>query len=68
MLCGDGVRGCHGLVELHDAVTLHRLARHLQEERPDVIAYLGSDWVARLPAGKRHSSVGGLSGQKEVSP
>lgn len=40
MLCGDGVRGCHGKIEAHDATTLRALGRHILDERPDTIAYL----------------------------
>jgi hypothetical protein len=40
MLCGDGVRGCHGAVEAHDEATLHALAAYLLNKRPDAVAYL----------------------------
>ena len=40
MLCGDGTRGCHGLVEARDAKTLRWLGEHIIEERPDILEYL----------------------------
>jgi hypothetical protein len=40
LLCGDGVRGCHGRIEAWDAVTLRLLGEHILEERPDTIAHL----------------------------
>lgn len=40
MLCGDGVRGCHGEVEHHNHGTLLLLCAHLLTHRPDTIAYL----------------------------
>ena len=40
MLCGDGVRGCHGLIHLGNPVTLGRMNEHIREERPDVLDYL----------------------------
>lgn len=55
MLCGDGVRGCHGRVESHDVTTLQKLATYLMDHRPDTIAYLvekmgvtaAEDWFRR---------------------
>lgn len=40
MLCGDGVRGCHGLIEHHDAPTEQRLMHYLLSARSDTIFYL----------------------------
>lgn len=37
MLCGDGVRGCHGEVELLSAA---RLGRHIRSARPDIIEHI----------------------------
>lgn len=42
MLCGDGVRGCHGLIEARSAPTCARLGRYVLRERPDVLEHL--DW------------------------
>lgn len=47
MLCGDGVRGCHGKVEAHDALTLQALAIHILRGRPDTVDHL----VYRLGSG-----------------
>lgn len=57
MLCGDGVRGCHGGVEAGDREKLRELGRHILNERDDVLPYLisrkGSEeqaraWVERV--------------------
>lgn len=40
MLCGDGVRGCHGRVEAHDPVVMRLLGEHIANHRPDVVEYL----------------------------
>lgn len=40
MLCGDGVRGCHGAVEAHDHVTVTLLKGHILGSRPDVVTHL----------------------------
>lgn len=40
MLCGDGVRGCHGAVEDHDKMTLAALGKYIARERPDIIEHL----------------------------
>jgi hypothetical protein len=40
MLCGDGVQGCHGLIESHDPEAYRALAEHIVNERPDVVAHL----------------------------
>lgn len=56
MLCGDGVRGCHGLIEAHELNKQQELARHLREERPDALEYLderfpqegGDHWIQRV--------------------
>jgi hypothetical protein len=40
MLCGDGVRGCHGLIEAHHGPTERKLLRHLLNSRPDAIYHL----------------------------
>src|SRR5258708_7279005 len=37
MLCGDGVQGCHGLVEANDVAALQALAQHIIDSRPDVV-------------------------------
>lgn len=55
MLCGDGVRGCHGAVEAHDGPTLKALATYLLHKRPDTVAYImetmgaiaAADWFRR---------------------
>jgi hypothetical protein len=55
MLCGDGVRGCHGKITLNDEATLHELGLRIKDERPDVILYLvahlgddqAEDWLRR---------------------
>lgn len=40
MLCGDGVRGCHGAIEAGGREARELLGKHIVEERPDVIEYL----------------------------
>lgn len=40
MLCGDGVRGCHGRIEAGDRVVRRLLGEHIRDERPDVLAFL----------------------------
>lgn len=40
MLCGDGVRGCHGRIEAHDPETRAALCVYILAERPDTILYL----------------------------
>lgn len=40
MLCGDGVRGCHGRIEANDREALQKLGRYLRRERPDVLLHL----------------------------
>lgn len=53
MLCGDGVRGCHGLIEAHDRLTERKLAGYVLTVRPDVIWHLretlgleaAADWI-----------------------
>jgi len=55
MLCGDGVRGCHGLIEGQDGSTVKALATYLLEKRPDTVAYFmglwgsiaAADWFSR---------------------
>lgn len=56
MLCGDGVRGCHGLITRHDETARRELGAHVVEHRPDVVAYVlgrsrteeaGIDWLER---------------------
>lgn len=54
-LCGDGTRGCHGLIENEDRAARRMLGRWLQHHRPDVIRYVldklgddaGRDWMRR---------------------
>jgi hypothetical protein len=41
MLCGDGTRGHHGLIEAHDKATSRQLAAYLMRRRLDTMAYLG---------------------------
>lgn len=53
MLCGDGVRGCHGLIESHHGPTERALMRYILNARPDTINYLAatmgpavaSEWI-----------------------
>jgi hypothetical protein len=40
MVCGDGVRGCHGEIEAHNHGTILLLVAHILSHRPDTIAYL----------------------------
>jgi len=55
MLCGDGVQGCHGLIESNDAPTVRRLMQYIMDSRPDTMAYLmvrfgpvsATDWIRR---------------------
>lgn len=54
-LCGDGVRGCHGLIENEDIAARKILGIKLVTERADVIYYVrmklgeeaGADWLRR---------------------
>lgn len=39
-LCGDGTRGCHGLIEAGDRSTRRRLRLYLERERPETIRYV----------------------------
>lgn len=45
MLCGDGVRGCHGKIEAHDHETIQALNHYLLASRPDVVEHLRSKGV-----------------------
>ena len=55
MLCGDGVRGCHGLIEANDVEARRALAQHIVDERPDIVQHLierlgevaADDWIDR---------------------
>lgn len=56
MLCGDGTRGCHGLIENGDRQTRARLGAHVAWYRPDIVTYLdrqlggseqGTAWLRR---------------------
>lgn len=51
MLCGDGVQGCHGLIEAAHRETREWLGLYIIKDRPDVIEYLseklGSGTAAR---------------------
>lgn len=40
MLCGDGVRGCHGLVEAHHLPTVQALMAYILTQRADTVIYL----------------------------
>lgn len=40
MLCGDGVRGCHGAVEANDPVVVGRLKGFILGSRPDTVTHL----------------------------
>ena len=59
MLCGDGVRGCHGLIEARDTITRWQLSFYLRESRQDTLEYLdtrfpieGADsWLRRVYGG-----------------
>jgi len=64
MLCGDGVRGCHGRVEAHDTEALRELAWVILWDRPDTFEFMSKrlgreatlDWVHRhllAPEGRR---------------
>jgi len=45
MLCGDGVRGCHGAIEAGNRETREMLGRYIYEHRPDIIEYLSRKLV-----------------------
>ena len=55
MLCGDGVRGCHGLIEANHGPTLTRLMSYILAKRSDTVMYLrmtmgqtaADDWISR---------------------
>ena len=59
MLCGDGVRGCHGRVTHNDPKTLSLLRYHIHLQRPDIIEHLewrlGSAEAAREWLSQLHS-------------
>lgn len=40
MLCGDGVRGCHGMIEAGNRGARAALGAYLVNERDDVLPYL----------------------------
>lgn len=40
MLCGDGVQGCHGQIELGNRETKRSLAEYIANERRDTFLYL----------------------------
>lgn len=40
MLCGDGVRGCHGAVEANDKRVLAMLKGHILGGRPDIVTHI----------------------------
>lgn len=44
MLCGDGVQGCHGLIEANDREARRALAQYIVDQRPDIVQHL----IARL--------------------
>ena len=56
MLCGDGVRGCHGRIEARDVFARWELSFFIRDHRPDTCAYLndrfpqeGADaWLRRV--------------------
>lgn len=55
MLCGDGVQGCHGLIESNDREARRALAQHIIDCRPDIFRHLidrlgevaAADWIDR---------------------
>lgn len=63
MLCGDGVQGCHGLIEAHEAEAHRDLAWAIIRTRPDVVEHLierlgepgAQDWLSsRLRCVTKH--------------
>ena len=54
-VCGDGVRGCHGLLENQDLQARMDLGAYLRMNRPDTLSYIrgklgdeeGSEWLTR---------------------
>ncbi len=54
-LCGDGTRGCHGLITAEDEQTRAAFGRHILERRHDTIVYVlskagreqGIEWFRR---------------------
>lgn len=55
MLCGDGVLGCHGLIEHHDVEKCARLAASIWTSRVDTVTYLeerfpegAQEWLRRM--------------------
>lgn len=54
-LCGDGVRGCHGLITNEDREARAKLGAFIAAHRPDTIVYVlkkagreqGVDWFRR---------------------
>jgi hypothetical protein len=45
MLCGDGVRGCHGAIEGGVRETKEELGRYIYFNRPDTLDYLATKLV-----------------------
>jgi hypothetical protein len=51
--CGDGTKGCHGMLTREDRGARWSLGQHLVTSRPDVIAYVkgklgeeqGAEWL-----------------------
>lgn len=63
-LCGDGTRGCHGLIEHADRQARTRLVRLLRLHRPDTFRYLSQklgsavaadEWLRRYAVGKERA-------------
>jgi hypothetical protein len=50
MLCGDGVRGCHGKIEAHHQETLELLGRIILAVRTDIFNYLAETLGSRTAA------------------
>lgn len=44
LLCGDGVRGCHGRITAENREARLMLGLHIKRERPDIVAHV----VARI--------------------
>ena len=46
-LCGSGIHGCHGAVEMNNSEALRRLREHLLTERPDTLEYIATKMGSR---------------------
>lgn len=64
ILCGDGIRGCHGKVEAYDWPTRVKLRQYLERHRPETIRY----WIKRLMVRDKITAVEALQKLDQTYP